>query len=68
MGAVADGVGLLVQMFGTVSWLDGLGDLPERIFTDEIVEVVEECDDLSVLVQFIVADRHTQSLEDTYRI
>jgi len=55
-------------MFGTVSWLDGLGDLPERIFTDEIVEVVEECDDLSVLLQFIVADRHTQSLEDTYRI
>jgi len=46
-------------MLEAVSWFDTLRDLPERLFTDEVVKVVEECDDLCVLLELIVADTQT---------
>ena len=53
-----DGLGR-VEVFRTVPWFDGLRQLPQRLLADEIIKVIEQRDDFLVLLQLIVAARHT---------
>ena len=41
------------------AWFDGLGDLPERLLAQVIIEVVEVTDDLLILTELVVAGKYT---------
>ena len=54
-----DGLGSVLEMFRAMSRLDSFRQLPQRLFTDEVVKVIQQSNDLAVLFQLIVAVQQT---------
>ena len=54
-----DGLGSVLEMFRAMSRLDSFRQLPQRLFTDEVVKVIQQRNDLAVLFQLIVAVQQT---------